>query len=205
MVQQKTDSADVYRAAVQHLALFVPWESFLSETSGDINAIWEREKQVLPRRISLIVDNIQLLRRSAEDASRDAKQWGAISGEMDPIGEAVESGFADGDEVLRIAYRSDNIGNAIRLIDVFRNAMGIRQITAGSKEISTMVKKLCRFQATASCSIDDLRGIIIPKSGGRTLSVPERSFSGIEIPRQEQLKHIKSQQKSLSREREKMI
>ena len=39
MVRQKTDSADVYRAAVQHLALFVPWESFLSETSGDINAI----------------------------------------------------------------------------------------------------------------------------------------------------------------------
>ena len=143
MVRQKTDSADIYRAAVQHLALFVPWESFLLETSGDINAIWEREKQVLPRRISLIVDNIQLLRRSAEDASRDAKQWGAISGEMDPIGEAVESGFTEGDEALRIAYRSDNIGNVIRLIDVFRNVIGIRQITASSKEIFTMVEKLC--------------------------------------------------------------
>ena len=144
----------------------------MSETSGDINAIWEREKQVLPRRISLIIDNIQLLRRSAEDASRDAKQWGTISREMDPIEEAVESGFTKGDEASRIAYQSDNIGNIIRLIDVFRNAIGIRQITASSKEISTMVEKLYRFQATASCSIDDLRGIIIPESGGRTLSVP---------------------------------
>ncbi|KAG6989246.1 ATP-dependent DNA helicase PIF1 [Fusarium oxysporum f. sp. conglutinans] len=35
------------RAAVQHLALFVPWESFLCEESGDINSIWagrERER-----------------------------------------------------------------------------------------------------------------------------------------------------------------
>ena len=46
--------------------------------------------------------------------------------------------------------------------------------------------------------MDDLRGIIIPESGGRTLSVPGQLFSEIEIPRQEQLKHIKSQQKSLS-------
>ena len=48
IVRWKTDSANIYRVAVQHLALFVPWELFLSETSGDINAIWKREKQVLP-------------------------------------------------------------------------------------------------------------------------------------------------------------
>ena len=104
---------------------------------------------------------------------------------MDLIGEAVESSFAEGDEALRIAYRSNNIGNMIRLIDVFRNAIGIRQITAGLKKISIMVEKLCQFQATASCLMDDLRGIIIPESGGRTLSVPERLFLEIEIPRQE--------------------
>ena len=98
----------------------------MSETSGDINAIWEKEKQALPRRISLIVDNIQLLCHSAEDMSRDAKQWAAMSREMDPIGEAVESGLADGDEASRIAYQSDNIGNATCLIDVFRNAMGVK-------------------------------------------------------------------------------
>ena len=62
---------------------------------------------------------------------------------MDPIGEAIESGFAEGNEVLRIAYQSDNIGNVICLIDIFRNAMGIRQIIASLKEISTIVEKLC--------------------------------------------------------------
>ena len=45
---------------------------------------------------------------------------------MDPIGEAIKSSFAEGDEALRIAYWSDNIGNVIRLIDVFRNVIGIR-------------------------------------------------------------------------------
>ena len=45
---------------------------------------------------------------------------------MDSIGEAVESSFAKGNEVLRIVYWLDNIGNIIRLIDVFRNVIGIR-------------------------------------------------------------------------------
>jgi hypothetical protein len=64
----------VFRAAVQHLAMFVPWELFLSEDSGDINVIWGRLKRLLSRRLSFVADNIQLLRRSAEDAKRDAKQ-----------------------------------------------------------------------------------------------------------------------------------
>ena len=74
-----------YRAAVQHLAMFVPWENFLSEVSGDINDIWERQKQILPQRLGAIAGNIQLLRRSAEDAKRDARQWAAECGEADPL------------------------------------------------------------------------------------------------------------------------
>lgn len=120
------------------------------------------------------------------------------------MGEAVESGAGDDDEP-KTTYRSDNIGNATRLIDVFRNAIGIKQVTAGSKEISAMVEKLYRFQTTALCSMDDLRAMIVPESGERTLSVLGRLFSGSEIPRQDQLRHIKAQQKSLSRERERMI
>ncbi|KAH6874286.1 hypothetical protein B0T10DRAFT_377892, partial [Thelonectria olida] len=61
------------RTAVQHLGLFVPWECFLPESSGDINDIWTRQKAALSRRLLFILDNIQLLRRSAEDAKRDAK------------------------------------------------------------------------------------------------------------------------------------
>jgi hypothetical protein len=177
----------------------------LSETAGDINAIWEREKQALPGRILFLIDNIQLLRQSAEDAGRDAKQWAATSGETDAMREAVESGVADSDEELRTMYRSDNIGNATRLIDVLRSTIASQQITAGSKEISGIVQKLYRFQAMALCSTDDLHVTIVPEGGERTMSVPGQPFSEAEIPRQEHLRHIKSQQKSLSKEYEKMI
>lgn len=73
------------------------------------------------------------------------------------MADVTESGMADGDDELGIGYRSDNIGNAARLIDVFRNAVGSGQITTGSKEISTMVQELCRFQLASLCSTDDLR------------------------------------------------
>ena len=159
----------------------------------------------MSQRILFLVDNIQLLRRSAEDANRDAKQWAAMSGEIDSMRETVESGEAGGDEESTTVYRSDNIGNITRLIDVLRSTIASQQITAGSKEISAIVQKLCRFQATALCSTNDLRATIVPERGERTLSVLGQPFSGAEIPKQEQLRHIKSQQKSLSKEREKII
>ena len=62
---------------------------------------------------------------------------------MDFIKEAIKSGFADSNKVLKIIYQSDNIGNAIHLINIFRNAIGIRQIIASLKEISIIIKKLC--------------------------------------------------------------
>jgi hypothetical protein len=179
----------------------------LLDTSGDINAIWERERQVLPPRILSHVDNIQLLRRSAEDAKQDAKQWAAMSGETDPTREVVDSGVVvDDNEESRKTYRSDNIGNATRLIDVLRSSIASQQITAGSNEILAMVQKLYRFQGTALCSTDDLGATtIVPERRERTLSAPGQPFSGAEIPSQEHLRHIKSQQKSLSKEREMMI
>ncbi|KAM4055528.1 PIF1 protein [Hirsutella rhossiliensis] len=69
------------RAAVQHLALFVPWGKFLSEEVGDIKDIWARARELLTPRVARLTDNVQLLRRSAEDAKRDAKQWAATSEE----------------------------------------------------------------------------------------------------------------------------
>ena len=89
--------------------------------------------------MSFLTDNIQLLRRSAEDVKRDARQWAALSGEANPAANAVESGVADDDDGQGTVYRSDNIGNAIRLINILRNTLGNHQITAGSKEISIIV------------------------------------------------------------------
>src|SRR5436305_11883060 len=119
------------RAAVQHLAIFVPWEQFLLEESGDMNAIWAKQKQLLPRRLCFLVDNIQLLHRSAEDAKRDARQWASISGETDLVADRVELGRGEVEERLEDLdegpgeiYRSDDVGNALRLIDVLRSTIG---------------------------------------------------------------------------------
>src|SRR5579871_3898715 len=111
----------------------------------------------------------------------------------------------DDDEESNKTYRADNIGNATRLLDVLRSTIASQQITAGSNEISAMVQKLHRFQATALCSTDDLHATIVPERGERTLCVPGQPYSGAEIPSQNHLRQIKSQQKSLSKEREMMI
>jgi hypothetical protein len=79
----------------------------------------------------------------------------------------------------------------IYLINIFRNVIGIKQIIVSLKEISIIIKKLCQFQATALCLIDDLYNIIVPESGRRILSVLRQLFLKMEILRQEQLKHIK--------------
>ncbi|KAH6879800.1 hypothetical protein B0T10DRAFT_152756 [Thelonectria olida] len=193
------------RAAVQHLALFVPWESFLSVEEGDINVVWTREKQALPRRLSFVADNVQLLRRSAEDAKRDAKQWAASSGDGDPTNEATEFGVNEVDEGAVPVYRSDNIGDATRLVDVVRAAAGANQITAGSKELTRMTQQLCRFQQLTLCSKGELQASVEPGRGTRKINLPGRPFSGAEIPVQSQVRPIKSQQTSASRETERMI
>ncbi|KAK3391314.1 hypothetical protein B0H63DRAFT_390978, partial [Podospora didyma] len=179
--------------------MFVPWESFLSETHGDINDIWQRQKRALSRRILSYADNIQLLRRSAEDVKRDARQWAGLSGDTDPAPDMDESALAEGREGQETAYRSDDVGSATRLIDVLRNTIGGAQVTAGSKEISEMVRQLLRFQQATMDSSNELRAIVILERA------PTTSSQGAGVPDQEQLRSIKSQQRSVSREREKMI
>ena len=91
---------------------------------------------------------------------------------------------------------------ATRLIDVLRNAITRKEITAGSKEISSIVKQIYRFQATALGSTDDLRAMVIPDHDAHILA---GLISRAEIPRQEQLRSIKSQQNGLSCNQEKII
>ncbi|KAG6979113.1 hypothetical protein FocnCong_v010858 [Fusarium oxysporum f. sp. conglutinans] len=137
-----------------------------------------------------------------EDVVRDARQWAALSGEGDPTADAVGSGSTEGHDAQGVEHRPGGVGLATRLIDVLRNAMTRKEITAGSKEISCMVEQMYRFQATALNSTDDLRATVIPDHGAHILG---GSISWAEIPRQEQLRSIKSQQNGLSREREKMV
>ena len=175
-----------FRAAVQHLGLFVPWQAFLCETGGDINRIWETQKARLPKRIAWLADNIQLLRRSANDVAQDARQWAALSGESDPFADAVESGVVDRDDTQAqtVGYRADSIGIATRVIDVLRNATTGRENTAGSKEISTVVDLMHRFQTTTLGSDADLQAAVIPD---HSTSIVGGLISSEGIPRQDQL------------------
>ncbi|KJZ68887.1 hypothetical protein HIM_11720 [Hirsutella minnesotensis 3608] len=194
------------RAAVQHLALFVPWESFLCEETGDINSIWAQAREALAPRISCLVDNVQLLRRSAEDAKRDAKQWAASSGDGGPTVAHVEERGTDeagADEAAR--YQSNGIGDATRLIDVVRGALSTNQVTAKSPELMAMMQKLYRFQQSALSSPAELEATVVPERGERRISMTGREFSGAALPTQDQVKAIKSQQTSASKERENAI
>lgn len=161
---------------------------------------------MLQPRLSFLVDNIELLRHSAEDASRDAKQWAASSADdylNDEGGEAKANGIG----LLNDAsYRGDNIGDATRLIDVMRAASGAGQITSGSRELAEMMKHLCRFQQVALSSPEELQGSRLGDADIRTHCEAEVSHNcSIEIPMQSQVRAIKSQQASASRAIENMI
>ncbi|XP_044715035.1 ATP-dependent DNA helicase PIF1 [Hirsutella rhossiliensis] len=167
------------RAAVQHLALFVPWEAFVCEETGDINDIWARERAALAPRIARLADNVQLLRRSAEDAKRDARQWAATTEEGEPAAAArANEGAEEAAEGGGQVYRAGGAGDAARLIDVVRNAAGAGQVTARSAELLAMTQQLCRFQQSALSSAAELDATV---------------------------RAIKSQQRSAARERERAI
>ncbi|XP_044718720.1 PIF1-like helicase domain-containing protein [Hirsutella rhossiliensis] len=182
------------RAAVQHLALFVPWSPFCAKKQVRSIASGSGREALAPR-ISCLVDNVQLLRRSAEDAKRDAKQWAASSGDGDSTVAHVEEGeTGEAGAEFAATYRSNNIGDATRLIDVVRGAVGTNQVTAKSPELMAMMRQLCRFQQSALCSTAELEAIAIPEQGLRCISMPGRVFSGAALPPQDQVKAIKSQQ-----------
>ncbi|XP_044716335.1 uncharacterized protein HRG_09867 [Hirsutella rhossiliensis] len=100
---------------------FVPWEFFLCEEMGDINSIRARARKALAPRIGCLINNVQLLRRPAEDAERDAKRWASSSGDGHPTVGHV--GTDDAGAESTVMYQSNSIGNATRLIDVVRGAV----------------------------------------------------------------------------------
>ncbi|XP_044720171.1 PIF1-like helicase domain-containing protein [Hirsutella rhossiliensis] len=115
------DDHPVYikRNPVLHLALFVPWENFISESLGDITDIWTTHRAGLCPRLRFYVSNICLLRKSAEDARKDAKLWASRSEGDDTID--VEYPLDDGryeEEPPAMAHRQ-----AYRaLLQILRNA-----------------------------------------------------------------------------------
>lgn len=109
-----------YRAAVQHLGLFILWELFVERDIGDINDIWILLRGGLALRIGSIVDNIQLLQHSAEDAKRDAKQWAAMSAEAEVILNSTDESMPNA-SASRV-FQADIIIQIERLIDILQVA-----------------------------------------------------------------------------------
>ncbi|EAQ92510.1 hypothetical protein CHGG_00745 [Chaetomium globosum CBS 148.51] len=77
-----------YRNAVLHLTLFVPWERFQAEPADDIPGLWRSLEGQLGARIRSHVQNIALLRVSADDARADRKLQG-----LEQENEDVVDGF----------------------------------------------------------------------------------------------------------------
>ncbi|OAQ57458.2 ATP-dependent DNA helicase PIF1 [Pochonia chlamydosporia 170] len=176
------------------------------EQSGDINCIWARARAALAPRISCFVDNVQLLRRSAEDAKRDAKQWAASSSDGDFTAvHPDEDGAGQAGEDHGSVYRAGRTESTMRLIDVVRSTIGVNQVTAGFPEIAAMMQELSRFQQSPLSSSCGLQSAIIPEPGPRRINISGRAFFGTAIPLQSQVRAIKSQQICASREKEKMI
>ncbi|KAM4061756.1 PIF1-like helicase [Hirsutella rhossiliensis] len=136
------DDHPVYikRNSVLHLALFVPWENFTSESLGDITDIWTTHRAGLCPRLRFYVSNICLLRKSAEDARKDAKLWASRSEGDDTID--VEYPLDDGryeEEPPAMAHRQ-----AYRaLLQILRNAVQDTDATKDSAVLGGLIHDLC--------------------------------------------------------------
>ena len=152
---------------------------------------------------------VQVLRKpgkqSAEDAKRDARQWAAMSDEINPETEAVTPELTTGSDDPEAVRLSDKVCSTSRLIDVLRTAAGSSQITSGSQEIESLVEELCQFQGAVLNSVDELLAALVPELETRTLALPEHALPATDLPGQVLVKSITSQQGRASKEREQRI
>ncbi|KAJ3455084.1 hypothetical protein MRS44_013684 [Fusarium solani] len=191
-------NADKYRrAAVQHLALFVPWEKFITAASGNINEVWEHWRRRLPKRLQTIAGNIQFLKRSAQDARRDAKQW-AAAGDDAVLDDIDAMGYDLQDPTGPVKpYRPDQVGQLGRLIETVRGATAPNQVTAGSEHLLQMLDQLREAQADITDFADDVETVA---SAENPEQYQPTMVARSELPTQRQLRGIKSKQDQADKE-----
>ncbi|KAJ6436144.1 c2h2 type zinc finger domain-containing protein [Purpureocillium lavendulum] len=137
------DEHPVYikRNSVLHLALFVPWEDFLSRTQGAITDIWSSCEARLSPRLRFHVSNIGLLRKSAEDARRDARLWASRSEGDDTVDVEYALGGDDyGEEPATPAHQHQNY---TALLQVLQSAVRDSDATRGSPVLGGLTDDLC--------------------------------------------------------------
>ena len=89
-----------------------------------------------------MVDNIQLLYRSAEDVKSDTRQWAASSGKGDITTDGIEQNVTEKNNIPRTGYRPDSINIAIYLLDILRNTITGNKVTAGLQDNCTSLKQM---------------------------------------------------------------
>jgi hypothetical protein len=142
--------------------LFVPWEQFFAidklqgHTYSDtgvpsVNEVWLEHLQYLPGRIKAIYSNIKLLRKSAEDARKDAQLWASRS-EGD---EGME--FEEPEEALTVTptWRPAEMEMRCTLHDLLASKQDGGSIIQASQSLKTLVDKLRRASFSESTSSED--------------------------------------------------
>jgi PIF1-like helicase len=127
----------------------VPWERFLAidrlqgythSDSGlpSVNEVWLEHLQHLPGRIKAIHSNIKLLRKSAEDARKDAQLWANRSeGDEGKEFEEPEEGLAVGS-----TWRPGEREMRFTLHDLLANKQDGGSIIQASQSLRSLVEKL---------------------------------------------------------------
>lgn len=129
------------RNSVLHLALFVPWENFTSETCGCITDIWSRFHEGLCPRLRCHVSNVCLLRKSAEDARKDARLWASRSEGDDTTD--VEYPLDDGhygEEPATVPHHPQIYAALLR---VLQNSVQDSDATRDSPVLRGLMRDLC--------------------------------------------------------------
>jgi len=139
----------VGRPAITLLALFVPWEQFMAidklqgyahSDSGlaSVITVWLQHLQHLPDRIKAIYANVKLLRKSAEDAKKDALLW-ANRNEGDE-----GRGFDEPEEGLPVGstWRPGEMEMRFTLHDLLANKQDGGSIIQASQSLSSLIDKL---------------------------------------------------------------
>ncbi|KAM4063877.1 ATP-dependent DNA helicase PIF1 [Hirsutella rhossiliensis] len=141
------DEHPVYfkRNSVLHLALFVPWENFLSETRGDITGIWRNHAATLCPRLRSRVANISLLRKSAEDARKDAKLWASRSEGDDTVDVDFPLDEGDYNEDPTMAEHHQKY---TALLQILRNAVRDSDATRDSLVLQSLIRDFCQENPT---------------------------------------------------------
>ncbi|KAJ3455137.1 hypothetical protein MRS44_013737 [Fusarium solani] len=131
--------------SVLHLALFVPWEDFLSETRGDITDIWSTYEASLCGRLRFHVANISLLSKSAEDARKDTKLWASRSVGDDTVD--VEFPLDEGDCSQcseESATTAEHHQNYKALLWALQRAVQGSDATKDSPVLRSLIRDLCQ-------------------------------------------------------------